>query len=331
MMASCTGQQKTMKKYEWRPTANAPKYYAAEIVSGNFYMEDGSSIYIPKGHTLMTGWGKTGAAHIVGEDLKPVPHKFDIKWVSYLEEKFYGGTFQLPKEKMEALFEKGYLDENNEKDNYSSIVLGLAPGGVITVWMLAAGSTVEIDRFQASEVEVTEKEFIPYANLSVAQYVKETKDDIINDDIKGAIDVSNIPFGIWDTYRKKYPWTPSINFKSEGKTDLYAMGFEFFNGEEFYTHPVNDDATANMDRPIPKAGYLRWKDANNNKFGAKIFFDEKEIFQHFETIFEKEKASKAIVLLEIDKYNSNLEACMVAKEKKYPITKARIKVYEASR
>ena len=155
-ISSCTGQQNTMKKFEWRPTANAPKYYPSEIISGNFYMDDDSSIYIPKGHTLMTGWGKTGAAHAVGEDFKGVPYKFDIKWVSYLEEKFYGGTFELPKEKITQLFEEGFINSLNKEDTYSKIVLGLAPGGFISVW-LRGGSAKEIITYQASEINDNER------------------------------------------------------------------------------------------------------------------------------------------------------------------------------
>lgn len=330
MTASCNSQQKTMEKYEWRPTANAPKYYAAEIISGDFYLEDGSSVYIPKGHTLMTGWGKTGAAHFVGDDLKPIPSKFDIKWVSYLEEKFYGGTFQLPKEKIATLFRKGYIDENNQKDNYSSIVLGLAPGGIISVWMLGAGNTIEIERFQASEIEMTIKEFKPYVSKTLDEYLKTIKSIIIEEDIKGAVDVNNIPFGLWDTYRKKYNWNLEVIFKSERKINFHAFGLEFFNGEEFYTHPTNDLIKADTERPVPKAAYLKWKDVNDNKFGAKVFFNEKEIFQLFTNVFDKEKISKAVVSFKIDKYNSNLEVFLEAKDKKHLLTKARIKVYEAS-
>ncbi|WP_282057166.1 DUF2931 family protein [Maribacter luteus] len=318
-----------MKKFEWRPTANAPKYYPAEVIAGNFYMQDGSSIYIPTGHTLMTGWGNTGAAHIVGEDFKPVPYKFDIKWVSYLEEKFYGGTFELPKEKMEALFEKGFINSRNQQETYDSIVLGLAPGGVLVVWMYGS-FTVEIARYQAEEVEVTEEEFIPYANMSKEQYVKETKKDIIDEDIKGAIDVDNIPFGIWDTYRKKYNWAPKVLFKKEGETLLKTIVVNYYNGEFFNTYGQNPVVTEMKERPIPYRSAMSWRDDQNNNYGAKVFFDEKEIFGLFDTIYNQKKAPKANLIFEIDKFNSSLKVYFKTENEIYPIKKAEVKVYLAS-
>ncbi len=329
IITSCTGQQQTMKKFEWRPTANAPKYYPAEIISGNFYMEDGSSIYIPKGHTLMTGWGKAGAAHAVGEDMKPVPYKFDVKWVSYLEEKFYGGTFKLPKEQLTKLFEEGFINDRNEKDTYSKIVLGLAPGGIISVW-LRGGSAKEIGRYQASEIEVDEKEFIPYANMSNEKYIKETKSEIIEEKIKSAIDVKNIPFGIWDTYRKKYKWAINVNFKAEGKNKLKTIIANSYNGEFFNTSGENPIITKMIERAIPSRIAMSWQDTNGNGYGAKVFFDEEEIFKTFDIIFQQKTINQATLILDIDKYNSNLEVFILANDEKYSITKAEIKVYEAS-
>ncbi len=328
--SSCNSQQNTMKKFEWRPTANAPKYYAAEIIDGNFYMEDGSSIYIPKGHTLMTGWGKTGAAHIVGDDFKPVPYKFDIKWVSYLEEKFYGGTFELPKKKLTQLFEEGYINSQNKKEFPDSIVIGLAPGGVIVVWLYGSFTT-EIARYQASEIKMTIEEFKPYATRTLDDYLKVIKSNIIEEDIKGAIDVNNIPFGLWDTYRKKYIWAPKINFKADGNPKLKTILVNSYNGEFFNTYGENPFITKMVERAIPSKIVMNWNDSNGNGYGAKVFFNEEEIFKVFDAVYKQEKRNEGILILEVDKYNSNIKVFLESDIERIELKKTIIKVYETSR
>ena len=174
------------------------------------------------------------------------------------------------------------------------------------------------------------KEFKPYATRTLDDYVKVIKSNIINDDIKGAIDVNNIPFGIWDTYRKKYKWAPNINFKAAGITKLKTIVVNSYNGEFFNTHGENPIITKMTERAIPSRIAMSWQDENENGYGAKVFFNEEEIFKVFDIIYKQEKINEAILLLEVDKYNSHLKLFLLANEEKYPLTKAEIKVYEAS-
>lgn len=321
-------QNKTMKKFEWRPTANAPKYYPAEIISGNFYMEDNSSIYIPKGHTLMSGWGKTGATHVVGEDFKAIPNKFDIKWVSYLEEKFYGGSFTLPKDKITNLFEEGFIGLLGKKTTYTNILIGLAPGGIIVVW-LYGDKTVEIGRFKASEIEITKEEFIPNAVLSVEQFIKETKEGILKDDIQGAVNPENIPFGLWDSYRSTYNWKPIFKLKNKGVfTKIYI---DYINGEHIYTIAKNEEIKDYQLKALPERITLYWEDENKNVFGSKLYFDEAEVKTAFKTTDSASKTKEIDMLFEVDKYNGTMEITLKSDTESIKLEKTRIKIFETTK
>ncbi|WP_452219807.1 DUF2931 family protein [Lacinutrix salivirga] len=321
-------QNIAMEKYEWRPTANAPKYYPAEIISGNFYLEDNSSIYIPKGHTLMSGWGKTGATHVVGEDFKALPNSFDIKWVSYLEEKFYGGSFTLPIVEIKELFKEGYKDILGNQNTFSNIVLGLAPGGVIVIW-LHGDKTVEIGRFKAKEIKISKEEYIPNAILTVEEFVKRKKERRINEDIKGAIDPDNIPFGKWDSYRTKYNWNPAFEHKNKGiLTKIYI---NYFNGENLYTL-ANDKSLKNYSlKAIPKDITMYWEDQNNDLFGGKILFEDNELQKAFNTLSESPEQTELQLLFQIDKYNGNMEIVLKNNTESIKLNKAITKIFETTK
>ena len=322
-------QNKTMKKFEWRPTANAPKNYPAEIISGNFYLEDSTSIYIPSGHALISGWGNTGARHIVGEDFKAIPNKFDIKWVSYLEQKFYGGTFKLPKDKILNIFEEGFIGLSGEKETFTNIVLGLAPGGVIVIW-LNGNKSVEIGRFNAKEIEVTKEEFIPNAVLSVKEFVQESREDFIKEDIKGALDPDNIPFGLWNNYSTNtYNYKTIFSLKSKGSfSDIYL---HYINGENFFTVANNPELKEYKLSALPLRTAIYWEDENKNVYGSKLDFNEDEVKKAFEAINNTSENKKIDLVFEVDKYNGNIEILLKSDTDSYKLEKTKIKIFETTK
>lgn len=78
--------------------------------------------------------------------------------------KFWILETELPAEKMLDLFRKGYFYKNLKKggiiepETYDEIVIGVAPGGVVVVW-LAGLERREIGRYQAKETFVDRNDF----------------------------------------------------------------------------------------------------------------------------------------------------------------------------
>ncbi len=140
-------------EFDWYATECSPKHYPMEIREGAFYYKgrkDG--LYIPSGSTLHDGWGEMISHHVTGEKLKPLPDRMEIYFYSYAESQFYHGKFDLPYEKILAMFRQGY-EENPEEPYYSYIMAGVAPGGVVSVW-LGGYRIQEVFFGQAEKVEL---------------------------------------------------------------------------------------------------------------------------------------------------------------------------------
>ncbi|MFV0345978.1 MAG: DUF2931 family protein, partial [Bacteroidales bacterium] len=194
------------KKYDWISGACSPKNYPIDVYKGAFVFEDDSFTPIFGEGQTDVGWGSTGPTYSVGPDLKPLPVSLELYWISYAEGKFYKGIWQLPQEKMAALFEQGYTDLFTlKRETYHWIIAGMAPGGVVVVWVGGGSSTVEIARFQAEEAEWPPmKKLVPgNPTLSREGYLK-----IWDKEAAAYLKEHGVPYGLWDTYRTRYPWHP---------------------------------------------------------------------------------------------------------------------------
>jgi len=149
-----------MKKYEWTTSGQADRFYPAFLHKGNFIYEEGSSS-VPGNRRLGKGWGESGSTHISGEEFKPLPYAFSVAWISLAEKKYFKGTFELPKDTIASLFQKGFINSYGEQGTYDEFKLCVAPGGVVVVWIAGIGRTTEIGRFQATQAEITIEEIMP--------------------------------------------------------------------------------------------------------------------------------------------------------------------------
>jgi len=85
----------------------------------------------------------------------PPPNYVVIRWFSYAERKFYGRQIRLPDDLEQRMRRKTLTYGNiNRYDPQDSLILGLAPGGQIVVWIMnQAHNAEEIMRVQAFELE----------------------------------------------------------------------------------------------------------------------------------------------------------------------------------
>ncbi len=318
------------KKYNFTTTACAPKLYPAEIVDGAFFLADGTTRYIPSGGVMKTGWGNFGATHIGGADLKALPVKLSLTWVSYVEKKFYRGQFELDKNLIANYFEKGYINQYNKQETYNEIKAGVAPGGIVVVWINGGGSQIEIGKFKAKGVQVSMKEFKPNAILSMEEYMKLKIEGHVPKEYQNIEFLENIPFGLWDEYRKKYTWKPKVVFVNKGESIF--MNIHYYNGEKILTNTKNSELFEYNERAVPKYINLHWEDKDKNPFGAYIYFDnEEEILNIFKSFFNKSETKKGKLVLKIDKYNSHIQLFLEDENNKIEISKVRIKTYIKSK
>jgi len=282
-------QKQMEEKFEWLPTESAPKLYPMNIYRGNLYFEDGGSVYIPCSGFAHNGWGNDGSTHTQGEDLKPVPVKLAVTWASFAENKFYTGSWDLPKEKMLKLFKEGVINYDTEKrQSYTQILVGCAPGGVVVVWMYGAGNQVEIGRYQAHETHIALSDYVP-GNPTI------TQEEFFNikdyPEIEEAIQKKGgIEYGLWDSYRKKYTWRTRIEIPNHGFED---MSLEMFNGEreDIFDEPLKRNEL--KERAVPQNVTFMLRNLKRKRIVFALDLDEEEIFN----VFKQADGTKPIEII----------------------------------
>jgi hypothetical protein len=130
------------EKFDWNPGAAGVPNFPMEYSMISFVSADGTSVSSPSAIVGYTGsqWGDNTASVSVGGDLKSIPVKLNITWLSYTEDQFYTGSFVLPHNEILALFKKGWPDFNYTTNQpttstFNEIVVGMAPGGMVVVWL----------------------------------------------------------------------------------------------------------------------------------------------------------------------------------------------------
>lgn len=184
--------------YGWSPSADASKEYPAEVIRGYFY-KGKELAFVPNGSVLNGGWRMDGmqmrGAFFIPEGLKITFLSF---FLSFVENKFYEADVKLPSDLILHYFREGYIDyDSKKKETYSNIYIGIAPGGVLVIWMAGSGNQqVEIGRYQAMETEVEMKEVNPSGIQDRKEYVNGTIHDypevvenlnIAQEDMKGIL------------------------------------------------------------------------------------------------------------------------------------------------
>ena len=303
------------QKYEWRPTESSPLLYPMNIYKGDLILEDGRSIYIPCSGVSHIGWGNGGSTHSVGDDRKAIPVRLEVTWASFLENKYYTGSWDLPIEKIKQLFKDGIINwDSKAKETYSKVVVGLAPGGVAVVWLYGAHQQVEVGRFQAKETQVNIRDYVP-GNLTITQ--KEYFD--VSESVPEAysnMKANGIEFGLWDTYRKKYNWRPLIAIPNR-KPEIVMM--EMFNGEREVIFDQTMADNKYKERAVPDFLNFAFKGKNGKQMVIEFKdIDEEEIF----SIFKKLDRKKPIdIILKMDDTLGNREVIVKQEAKEYPLKK----------
>ncbi len=152
--AAMNKEAKPVTHFKWYPVATAPRDYPMEVINGTFfYKGQNVGLAIPYGGTLRQGWGKSSSSYVLGDEIPPLPDRVKVKFYSYAENQFYEAEFALP---YEAILEKlqQFQPEGPNARNYSHFILGIAPGGAMSVW-LGGPKVLEVFFGQAEKIEMT--------------------------------------------------------------------------------------------------------------------------------------------------------------------------------
>ena len=271
-------------KFEWLATESAPKHYPMEIIQGTFYYHgENSGLYIPYGGTLKKGWGQGISDHLVGEKFKPLPDRLKIVYFSYAEKQFYKGEFDLPYDKILALFRDGVehptdFGNGQTRPVYSYMMAGIAPGGAVAVWV-AGKKQHEVFFGQAEKINLNPVEAfkVPFKDQQDAdKFMEDGLVEALSPEELASLKKDGIPFDLWTRYRNRYDWIPTFTTKQIPE----YIDPSYLNGEYFGQWILAEKQEPNVLRPVPSK--LSFRSVDRTLY--EITFDEFEIMGAFEKL-----------------------------------------------
>lgn len=339
LLISC-GQKENQKKnvamqdnFPYSVTVNAPEGYPVEVQQG--WLLDNKKEFIcamPRAGKEGDGWIYDGSA--AGQGGSAMPYHLNLTYVAYAEKKFYTVDADLPADKILAAFKKGFLIQGNDKKiidgqeiynvvpgTYDILTIGVAPGGVIVVWLSGNHNRVEICRLQAKEVFVDKNKFLGFVdkNESQQQFFDTTFKIVVPDSTQTIIKEKGIPYGLWDKYREKFNYR--FVLKPYDDKDL-VTGFYLinYNGESRFISHDSEVAAQYTESAIPYDSSIYFK-----IYHTKIIFDDEEMLKVFGN-FKKSDPDKPldIIIKPTFEYN-DMKLSVKCGDKEVPLEKYKVK------
>lgn len=320
-LPGCVRKEGSTPMFEWLPTESAPKRFPIRLLRGDLFFVDGKSIYVPDSRDVANGWGARGSTHIVGDELKPVPVRLEVEWFSYTEDRFYQGAFNLPADAMTALFKAGVTDPRTGRPlGFERIIVGVAPEGLVSVWMAAGAEVVEVAAFTAPHASLPWKRVIDNPKLSRGDFIRQVLKVRLGDEGLARFDREGVPKGLYQGYRVQYLWGPQIS----GDGTPTGLWIRSFNGENAYIGQAGS-AIPRDSRPVPAEMMLDWTMPGGMPLSAKITFDEAEVFAAFAKLSRGDATHQLAVEIEV----AGQTASVSLRDDKYilPLQKAHIEVF----
>ena len=311
-------------EYEWGVAVNAPigypiRFYAGRVggmsITGELYSE-----------LREPDWGNAFGYESTSMD--KLPKNVDMVWLSYKEDCFYRLKTAIDYEKVAKLFKEGFDERfSNGKMNhttYNTVVVGIAPGGVVVLWVGSGYFPIkEIGRYQAEKIELREPKGLDNHQRLIfdKEYAKRllTNNTIIPEDFREANKNKPIPFGLWDSYRdNQYQWYPTFEIPNGRIGDV---DYQYWNGEAdtfFFTDFIalegQKDVFAPQElyrdiRKLPLFKEIRfnYKAEDGIKYGVLVQFEWEDTLEAYKKVFGKyPEEAKAHLDIRINRDNTYL-------------------------
>jgi hypothetical protein len=348
LTASCQNKQQNimqqkqtnLPEFQWEESLCSPLGYPMEVYKGGL---EGNGAYASLDSGTTDGeWASSGGGRSYG--VKTLPRRINCIWVSYAEGCFYSIDSPIDYDKMVKLFKEGYQDSgaffNGEgeykKSTYTSIITGLAPGGVVVIWVMGGGKQVEIGRYKGEKYIVAEQEIARLDNHDILKFQKEYQEktmlntQIVPLAIREANAGEPIPFGLWDSYRVWYSWRPIYANKKE--VEITSLFCEMLNGEKEDWFDKTLVENKFNKRAIPKSAHITWTDWADKKgqgYGGEITFDEQEIIKAYEEIYKDDKEGQAELQFTINNINTFVTVQLKQGDKEIRLIKTKVEAHKS--
>ena len=306
VVVSCQDKnKKTMKEeFKWKETVSCPSGYPVDVFMGGLELTDGGYTSLYSGVVDHAEWGSEGRSMSHGK--KPLPKRLNVIWISFAEKTFYHVDTELDYEKIVGLFRRGYytlsmVKERPEpfREDYGTINVGFAPGGVAVVWVAGTGRQIEVGRYQGVKTEIPKEQVEklkdePEYSMLRPEYQESIMKNpgIIPQEVQDANKGKPIPFGQWDNYRKRYNWSMKLDIPDKGLSNRitcfsYNGEMEILFGDyqiERFKIPEELKWNTPRKRSVPKMITFSWITKENRLKSGAITFNEAQIFKAFEEL-----------------------------------------------
>ncbi|RXM51189.1 hypothetical protein BOQ64_13975 [Chryseobacterium sp. CH25] len=304
----------------WRGSMSNPEAYPVQLYKGLFLLSNNEKYEFTfnEGNTVnyRAEWGEDGGN--TDKKTMALPKALDLTWYSFSENMFYRVNSPIDYNKLQMLFNTPYDEKRGDRktqENYNSIIMGFAPGGVLVVWAGSSGyRQIEIGRYQAEKVTINKpvsyNEKLKYGDVFNQEWRKKVLTDTTIIPFKTQQLTKNkpIPYGYWDKLRVRYNWRPTFIVSPEIK--IYSADFSFYNAERFVFSDETLQNTVYEERSIPKNVYIKWYDKNDNRCAVDFEFNEEKTFKQFDAFFNQQKNTNVNIEFNINQKNKTATAML---------------------
>ena len=331
-------------RFVWRRAACAPIERPVRMLEGAFFGADGLGQALSRSELLHNGWGEIGLVTLVAGSPEALPVGLAITWFSLADDRFYRGKFELPAPRLLQLFESGFRHPaTREHSTWDTLLVGLAPGGRVVVWVSGGGLTIEACHFVAPEVAIDWAALPTSALAPREEWVCAGLERALGDEGLRKLSAESPAGDRWDRYRQRWPWRTLLIGAAEdagrpGPPNQTSLRVRGFNGEsEFITDLVADTETAGIRtvaaaaRSLPRAMVLRYYGADGVRLAAYMQFDEIETFAAFSKLHQRAGASPQLVLhLDVGDAAAGLRLYLCDDMYSLELLAAQVRVYRSS-
>ena len=388
-LTSCKEKEDMNKKYHWVAYVKPVAGYPIVTYRGVVYGKDGASKFGSSTSFIFENDcpfplfsirdGAPGLFKNAEEgEAKGVPTHLDVSWLSYVEECQYLLEDQ-PLDSLKIaqfLEEKVYQSSMREDDTAPeieeyNISVGLAPGGVVFVWLHNYDRVVEVGRYQAKKTKdihfVTRKEADEYykktGDVILDEHTIERRDYAIElgmpkskilmkyaqwgtpqalDTLVTMEDICNIPYGFWDSFRKRYLWKMTLITKDKTKYihSYYYQGLnielESLFGErtwkenqiEKYHIPERFRYTLLAPRAVPTLVNIKFYDEKDVIYRVGVKFNIKEAMDAFEKAFKGQEDKAGELIIEVNETKTDVNVRLKVGEREEWICNGEFWIFE---
>uniref|UniRef100_UPI0039A5399F DUF2931 family protein n=1 Tax=Ornithobacterium rhinotracheale TaxID=28251 RepID=UPI0039A5399F len=292
-------QNKMKEEFSYTVTVSAPYSYVVEVHTGYLLNKNKEFICgIPRVGQVGSGWQYDGSSGGMGGSI--IPCYLNLTYIAFAEKKVYTIDTVLPGDKILETFKEGYDYDSGKEgfimlhETYDTLTIGIAPGGVIVVWLSGNKGRKEICRLQAQETEVINSvDFaksmywsIPEKEIATPKLLFDYVYRTLPDSVKTEIETKGIPYGLWDKYREKYTYRFVLN-PYDGEDKVTFIRNLRFNGN--LSQITKPDLTGyTIEDGIPYNCMVMF-----TKYHTEFFFNDNELFRIFTNF--KRKYPKSVI------------------------------------